>query len=70
MSLWLHGMSENKVFSSNTPQFTALLVMCVSGRQDLICAPFESLVSELPEGIGGDADAFFDRLRVIESIAK
>ena len=61
-SPWLHGMREDKVFSSNTPQFVAALILCASGRQDIVCAPFSTLMSELPAGLGGDVDALLANL--------
>ena len=60
---WLHGMRENKVFSSNTPQFVSTLIICASGRQDLLCAPFCDLQRALPAGFGGDVDAFLANLK-------
>ena len=60
---WLHGMREDKVFSSNTPQFTSTLIICASGRQDVICVPFCDLQGALPAGFGGDVDAFLAQVK-------
>ena len=58
---WLHGMREDKVFSSNTPQFTSTLIICASSRQDVICAP--DFQGALPAGFGGNVDAFLAHLK-------
>ena len=62
-SPWLHGMREDIVFSSHTPQFTGLLICCASGRQDVLVASFDELTSAVPAGYGGDADAFMANLK-------
>lgn len=62
---WIHGMREDMVFSSNTPQFTGLLVLCASGRQDLIAAPFSKLLEECPAGMAGDTATFLASLKAV-----
>ena len=62
-SPWLHGMREDIVFSSHTPQFTGLLICCASGRQDVLVASFDELMSAVPAGYGGDADQFMANLK-------
>lgn len=56
--LWIHGMREDMVFSSHTPQFCGLLILAASGTQDIVTAPFTDLADNTPSAIAGDAGAF------------
>ena len=62
-TLWIHGMRENKVFSSHTPQFVGLVILALCGKQDVIAAPFSSLQRQVPAGVANDVEAFLGEMQ-------
>ena len=62
-SMWIHGMREDKLCSSHTPQFVGLLVLCASGRQDVIATPFKTLADHIPAVVASDVEDFHNTMQ-------
>ena len=61
--LWLHGMRENKVFSSPTPTYMGNVILHSSGSRDYLTAPFAQLKSAMASGRASCAEAFVRSLK-------